>query len=147
MNVWSVLFCRAQARCTPISRGVFTTGRIFPATPGIQNCHAIVEIDAKHSNEDAIAPFSRWLHAYGRRIGNFGGIDTDILCQKQEQEIRAYVRKTFAAAAGCGGVALGSGNSIPDYVPAAGYLAMIENERLSRLLLRPVPETDPRLWI
>jgi len=89
----------------------------------------IVGIDAKHSNEDAIAPFSRWLHAYGRRIGNFGGIDTDILCQKQEQEIRAYVRKTFAGAAGCGGVALGSGNSIPDYVPAAGYLAMVETVR------------------
>jgi uroporphyrinogen decarboxylase len=30
---------------------------------------------------------------------------------------------------GRGGYALGSGNSIPDYVPAAGYLVMIEAAR------------------
>lgn len=86
-------------------------------------------IDAKHSNEDAIAPFSEWLERYGARIGNFGGVDTDVLCQRREPEIRAYVSRVAAQCRGHGGVALGSGNSIPDYVPPAGYLAMVEQVR------------------
>jgi uroporphyrinogen decarboxylase len=89
-------------------------------------------IDAKHSNEDAIAPFSVWLERYGGRIGNFGGMDTDVLCQKNEQGIRSYVREVFAQARGRGGVALGSGNSIPDYVPPEGYLAMVSEVRSLR---------------
>ena len=32
-------------------------------------------INAKHSNEDAIAPFDRWIELYGDRIGLLGGID------------------------------------------------------------------------
>jgi uroporphyrinogen decarboxylase len=89
-------------------------------------------IDAKHSNEDAIAPFSVWLERYGGRIGNFGGVDTDVLCQLPETEIRVYVRRVVAEAAGHGGVAFGSGNSIPEYVPPEGYLAMVSEVRRLR---------------
>jgi uroporphyrinogen decarboxylase len=86
-------------------------------------------IDAKHSNEDAIAPFSVWVERYGERIGNFGGVDTDVLCQLAEADIRAYVRELVEQTRGHGGFAIGSGNSIPDYVPVAGYLAMVEQVR------------------
>jgi uroporphyrinogen decarboxylase len=86
-------------------------------------------IDAKHSNEDAIAPFPVWLERYGARIGNFGGVDTDVLCQLDEAEIREYVRDVADASKGHGGVALGSGNSIPEYVPPEGYLAMVSEIR------------------
>jgi len=86
-------------------------------------------IDAKHSNEDAIAHFSVWAEKYGDRIGNFGGIDTDVLCRQPPDEIRAYVLDSIARAQGHGGIAFGSGNSIPDYVPAEGYLAMVEAVR------------------
>ena len=86
-------------------------------------------IDAKHSNEDAIAPFSVWLERYGGRLGNFGGVDTDVLCQLPEPEIRRYVRAVAEDARGFAGVAFGSGNSIPDYVPPEGYLAMVEEIR------------------
>jgi uroporphyrinogen decarboxylase len=89
-------------------------------------------IDAKHSNEDAIAPFAEWLRRYGRRIGNFGGVDTDVLCQRDERGIREYVREVVAQSRGWGGVAFGSGNSIPDYVPEAGYLAMVTEVRSLR---------------
>jgi uroporphyrinogen decarboxylase len=89
-------------------------------------------IDAKHSNEDAIAPFSVWLERYGFRIGNFGGVDTDVLCQRDERGIRAYVREVVRQTCGRGGVALGSGNSIPDYVPPEGYLAMVNEVRALR---------------
>jgi uroporphyrinogen decarboxylase len=86
-------------------------------------------IDAKHSNEDAIAPFSVWLARYGGRLGNFGGVDTDVLCQLPEAEIRSYVREVAEQAREYGGVAFGSGNSIPDYVPPEGYLAMVGEVR------------------
>jgi uroporphyrinogen decarboxylase len=83
-------------------------------------------IDAKHSNEDAVAPFEKWLTLYGNRIGLFGGIDVDILCQNKPDEI---YEKVLAAATfyrdKAKGYAIGSGNSIPDYVPVDGYLAMI----------------------
>jgi uroporphyrinogen decarboxylase len=91
-----------------------------------------VGIDAKHSNEDAIAPFSKWVTDYGDKIGNFGGIDMDILCQKTADEIKAYTINILESSAGHGGIAIGSGNSIPDYVPAEGYMAMINTVRQFR---------------
>ena len=86
-------------------------------------------IDAKHSNEDSIAHFSVWAEKYGDRIGNFGGIDTDVLCRESPENIRKYVFDCLGKVNGRGGIAFGSGNSIPDYVPTEGYLAMIEAVR------------------
>jgi len=87
-------------------------------------------IDAKHSNEDVIAPFDEWIARYGSRIGLFGGIDLDIVCREPPEIIRERVIELgsrFRQATA--GYALGSGNSIPDYVPVAGYLAMIDAAR------------------
>ena len=89
-------------------------------------------IDAKHSNEDAIAPFGRWLEEYGQTIGNFGGVDMNVLCTESEQGIRSYVRDVLDSAASYPGVALGSGNQIADYVPAQGFIAMVEAVRSHR---------------
>jgi uroporphyrinogen decarboxylase len=83
-------------------------------------------IDAKHSNEDAIAPYERWIEQYSDRIGLLGGIDLDLLCQEPPDKVYDLVRergRRYRAMAR--GYALGSGNSIPDYVPVEGYLAMI----------------------
>lgn len=109
-------------------------GNIFDVMDDIIN---IAEIDAKHSNEDAIAPFNEWVERYGSRIGNFGGVDTDVLCQKNEQEIKEYVRRVIKNSIDHGGFALGSGNSIPDYIPVNGYIAMIEAAREARGESRP----------
>lgn len=84
-------------------------------------------IQAKHSNEDAIAPFDRWISLYSDRIGLLGGIDVDTLYHKTPEVIRAeVVEKGTRFRQTANGYALGSGNSIPDYVPVDGYLAMIE---------------------
>lgn len=83
-------------------------------------------IDAKHSNEDGIAPFDRWIRDYGERIGLIGGFDMDFLCSANEQEVYDRVLdegRQFREMAR--GYALGSGNSIPEYVPAENYLAMV----------------------
>ena len=66
---------------------------------------------------------------YGERIGNFGGIDTDVLCRQSPEYIRDYVLDSLSRTAGHGGIAFASGNSIPDYVPTEGYLAMVETVR------------------
>lgn len=83
-------------------------------------------IDAKHSNEDAIAPFDRWIGDYGDRIGLLGGFDMDFLCTRTPDEVYDRVledgRRFRRTARGYG---LGSGNSIPDYVPTENYLAML----------------------
>jgi uroporphyrinogen decarboxylase len=90
-------------------------------------------IDAKHSNEDIIAPFDRWIELYGQRIGLLGGIDVDLLCQKKPAEIMAAVFEQGSRFRNTArGYALGSGNSIPDYVPVDGYLAMIEGAQKIR---------------
>jgi hypothetical protein len=104
-------------------------GCIFPVMDEIIGCG----IDAKHSNEDQIAPFDRWIADYGGRIGLLGGIDLDHLCRRPPSELTGFIageaRRFRAATAG---YALGSGNSIPDYVPVAGYLALIEAGRAVR---------------
>ncbi len=86
-------------------------------------------IDAKHSNEDQIAPFPQWVERYGSRLGNFGGADMNFLIQNESATIREYVLSIIEKAWGHGGFAFGSGNSIPDYVPAEGYLAMVNAVR------------------
>jgi len=95
-------------------------GRIFPVMEDI----IATGIDGKHSNEDAIAPFSVWVNLYGERICNLGGIDMNVLCLRSEEEIRSIVFRTIEESIGHRGFALGSGNSIPDYVPLEGFLAM-----------------------
>ncbi len=90
-------------------------------------------IDAKHSNEDAIAPFARWIEDYGERIGLLGGFDMDFLCRQPPAEIEDAVFRLGTEYRGAArGYALGSGNSIPDYVPVDNYLAMIEGARRIR---------------
>lgn len=101
-------------------------GNIFEVMDDIIACG----INAKHSNEDIIAPFDAWIERYIEKIGLLGGIDVDILCQKSPEEIFEQVvelGQRFRRKAR--GYALGSGNSIPDYVPAEGYLAMIRAAR------------------
>ncbi len=90
-------------------------------------------INAKHSNEDVIAPYEKWISLYSDRIGLLGGIDVDVLCTKKPEEIVEDVfEKGTRFRATAQGYALGSGNSIPDYVPVDGYLAMIEAAKMIR---------------
>ncbi|HIR51093.1 MAG TPA: hypothetical protein IAA53_07390 [Candidatus Avoscillospira avicola] len=81
-------------------------------------------IDAKHSNEDVIAPFPVWVERYGDRIGNFGGIDTDAVCRLDGKEMERYIEDVVRKSRGHGGFAFGSGNSIPNYVPVDQFRKM-----------------------
>ena len=97
-------------------------GRIFAVMEDL----IAAGIDAKHSNEDAIAPFDEWIRRYGERIGLFGGIDVDLLCRQSPGAIlEEVVRKGSQHRQAAHGYALGSGNSIPDYVPLGSFRALI----------------------
>lgn len=89
-------------------------------------------IDAKHSNEDQIAYFPVWVEKYGDRIGNFGGIDTDVICRAEPKAMYDYIEDVVSKSRHHGGFAFGCGNSIPDYVPTEGYLCMNESVRRIR---------------
>jgi uroporphyrinogen decarboxylase len=86
-------------------------------------------IDAKHSNEDQIAPFSIWVDDYGDRIGNFGGVETNVLCLDDEKSVKEYVTAVCRYSADKGGAAIGSGNQISEYIPVQNFIAMTEAVR------------------
>lgn len=84
-------------------------------------------IDAKHSNEDKIAPYEKWIKDYNSRIGLFGGFDMNVLITESPDYVfeKVYTEgKKFRQMAK--GYGLGSGNSIPDYMSVDGFLAMVE---------------------
>jgi len=86
-----------------------------------------IGIDSKHSNEDAIAPFSEWIDRYSDRIGLFGGIDMNVIVSSTPDQVRRIVLEEIPEYyRKANGYAVGTGNSIPDYVPPQNYLALIE---------------------
>lgn len=85
-----------------------------------------VGIDAKHSYEDSILPAVEARRRYGRRIAILGGFDVDRLIRSSEAEIRRHVDFLLDSLGAEGEYALGSGNSIPDYVPVENYLTMVD---------------------
>jgi uroporphyrinogen decarboxylase len=83
-------------------------------------------IDAKHSYEDAILPVQDFQARYGRRIGVLGGIDLNILAGGTPEQVRRHTRFLIDTCGARGRYAVGSGNSVPSYVPLANYLAMVD---------------------
>lgn len=84
----------------------------------------VIGHDGKHSWEDKIIPVEEAWDKWGERIAIFGGIDMDFLCRATPDEVynraRALIEKT-----GNRSYALGTGNSVPPYVPRENYLAMV----------------------
>jgi uroporphyrinogen decarboxylase len=84
-------------------------------------------IDAKHSNEDQIAPFEKWIELYGDRIGLFGGFDLNLIILNNYDDVyREVLEKGTRYRNLAKGYGLGSGNSIPEYIPVEGYRAMVD---------------------
>ncbi|MBI5008131.1 MAG: hypothetical protein HZB98_00415 [Bacteroidia bacterium] len=92
-------------------------------------------IDAKHSNEDQIAPFIEWIEKYSSRIGLFGGFDLNlIILNKPEEVLRNVLEMGTIYRVKANGYGLGSGNSIPGYIPVDGFMAMVEAAKEIRRL-------------
>lgn len=82
--------------------------------------------DARHSYEDNITPVEEAYEQLHRKIAVLGGIDVNFLATATKGEIEERARAMLTRTSVRGGYALGSGNSIPDYVPIENYLAMIK---------------------
>ncbi len=85
-----------------------------------------VGIDGKHSYEDAIIPVEEFQQQYGGRIAVLGGVDVHRLTTHTPDQVRARVRFLVKTCGGRGRYAIGSGNSIPSYIPVTNYLAMVD---------------------
>ena len=85
-----------------------------------------VQIDAKHSFEDVIVPPEAFHAQYGDRIGVLGGLDLNRLVQDTPDDVRRHTRFLMETCGTKGRYAIGSGNSVPNYVPVENYLAMID---------------------
>lgn len=85
-----------------------------------------VGIDAKHSYEDVILPVAEFKQRWGSQVAVLGGVDVDFLCRHSEEEVREYTRAVIAACAPGGGFALGTGNTVANYIPVRNYLAMVD---------------------
>jgi len=81
--------------------------------------------DGKHSYEDNIEPIEQAYERWGGRIAVLGGIDLDFICRSTPEQVRRRSEAMLERAAERGGYALGTGNSVPEYVPQENYLAMI----------------------
>ena len=85
-----------------------------------------VGIDAKHSFEDAILPVEDFQVRYGSRIAVLGGIDINILGSDSPDKVRQRARFLIDTCGSRGRYAIGSGNSIPSYIPVENYLALLD---------------------
>jgi uroporphyrinogen decarboxylase len=84
-----------------------------------------LKYDAKHSFEDNIFPVEQAWQLWHDRIAIMGGIDMDFLVRSTPETISERCRKILKLTSSKS-YALGSGNSIPTYVPIENYFAMIE---------------------
>ncbi|MGI6563276.1 MAG: uroporphyrinogen decarboxylase family protein [Clostridia bacterium] len=90
-----------------------------------------MKYDARHSFEDNIIPIEKAYPQMNKRMALLGGIDVDFICRSRPEDVYNRACRMLELA-DQGGYALGSGNSIPYYVPAEGYLAMIAAALVNR---------------
>jgi uroporphyrinogen decarboxylase len=84
-----------------------------------------MKFDGRHSYEDNIVPVEEAYERYHDRMATLGGIDVDFICRSSPQAVYDRSKAMLERSEGRGSYALGTGNSVPDYVPDAGYFAMI----------------------
>lgn len=96
-------------------------------TPVMEDIIEDMKYDGKHSYEDKIMPVEEAYEKWGSRIAILGGIDLNFVCTVSPEEIANRCRAMLDRTAKRGSYALGTGNSVPDYVPDKNYFAMINS--------------------
>ena len=82
-----------------------------------------MKYDGKHSYEDTIQPVEDAYDQYHDRIAILGGIDLDFICRSTPE---AIYERSLQMLKHDKAYALGTGNSVPEYVPDENYFAMIQ---------------------
>ncbi len=99
-----------------------TDGKLWDVMDDIIACG----VDALHPIEPKAMDIKEVKTRYGDKLCLIGHVDVDLLARGTPQEIRQKVKENIEAAGYNGGYVVGSGNSIPDYVPLKNYRALLE---------------------
>jgi len=99
-------------------------GNIYPIMDQIAHT---IQYDGKHSYEDTILPVEEAWETYHNDIAIMGGIDLNYLIFESEENVYKRSKSMLERTSALGGFALGSGNSIPDYVPLEKYITMLKS--------------------
>ena len=86
-----------------------------------------MKYDGKHSYQDNIIPVEDAYEKWGSEIAILGGIDVNFVCTESNEEINKRCIAMMQRVSSKGGYALGTGNSVPEYVPDEKYFAMINS--------------------
>ena len=86
-------------------------------------------VDAKHSFEEAIMPVEDFKRRYGSRITPLGGLDVDMICRASTDDLRRYARAKIQTCFADGYWAMGTGNSLTDYMPVENYMIVLDEAR------------------
>ncbi len=81
--------------------------------------------DAKHSFEDVIFPIEEAYEKWHSRIALLGGLDMHFVCTRPPEEVYARAKAMLERTETRGGYALGTGNSVPEYVPVKSFFEII----------------------
>jgi len=111
--------CHARGKCYFLH----SCGMILPL---MEEFIEEVQIDAFHSFQEEVFPVTAFKARYGHRVGVLGGVDVDYLACFEETKLRRYVRSVLEAGMQGGRYALGSGNSVANYIPLQNYLIMLD---------------------
>jgi len=84
-----------------------------------------IKVDGKHSYEDTIIPVEDFYEKWTGKIAVLGGIDMDFILRSPSEAIVARSRAMLERSASRGGYALGTGNSVPEFMPSEKFFALI----------------------
>ena len=85
-----------------------------------------MKFDGRHSYEDKIVPVEVAYKELKQKIAVLGGLDIDFLSRAQPEKIYQRAKDILSLTKHHGAYALGSGNSVPDYISNDNYLAMLK---------------------
>ncbi len=85
-----------------------------------------MKFDARHSYEDSIMPVEEFFELYHSRIAILGGIDLDFVCRGTPEAVYQRSKAMLERSHLRGSYALGTGNSVPEYVPDENFFALIQ---------------------
>ena len=85
-----------------------------------------IGFDGKHSFEDNIQKVEDAYELYHDKIAILGGMDVNFVIQSSEEEITKRCKAMIKRSEGRGAYALGTGNSVPEFVPQDNFIALLK---------------------
>jgi len=88
-----------------------------------------IGFDAIHSFEDTCCPIVEYKKKYGNEIALIGGLDVDKMARLDAEDFRKYIRHILDICMPGGRFALGSGNSVTNFMKVENFLIMLNEGR------------------